>query len=77
MFHAVLAVNALVILGMENNLACTAQGDTYEELGVTVTDKNEDESTRTVKIEYSEPFGELTGGKRDRIENRMILHTTW
>lgn len=30
----------------------------YEEQGVTVTDKNEDESTRTVKIEYSEPFGE-------------------
>lgn len=33
------------------------QGDTYEEYGVTVADKNEDESTRTVKIEYSEPFG--------------------
>ncbi|CAM9237641.1 unnamed protein product [Discosporangium mesarthrocarpum] len=33
------------------------QGDTYEELGVTVVDKNEEESERKVKIQYSKPFG--------------------
>lgn len=37
---------------------CNEKGDTYQEQGVVVVDKNEDESERTVKIEYSEPFGE-------------------
>ncbi|KAG5192061.1 hypothetical protein JKP88DRAFT_266351 [Tribonema minus] len=33
------------------------QGDTYSELGVTVNDENEQDGDRTVKIQYSEPFG--------------------
>lgn len=36
------------------------QGDTYEEKGVKVEDVNDDNSERTVKIEYSKPPGERT-----------------
>lgn len=50
-----------------------AQGDTYEELGVTVTDKNEDDSTRTVKIEYSQPFGELRSLQQSKSSHNESL----
>jgi hypothetical protein len=33
------------------------QGDIYEELGVNVEDENESDDERTVKIQYSHPFG--------------------
>lgn len=45
-----------IVLNGEQPLRAV-QGDTYEEVGVTVLDQNEEDNERTVKIKYSDPFG--------------------
>lgn len=65
-------VLVLVCDASSNTMRCRSfhahalqQGDTYEELGVTVDDRNDDESERKIRMEYSKPPGELGRGSQE------------
>lgn len=49
----------------------TTQGDSYEELGVTIDDRNDDESERKIRIQYSTPPGRPNGKEQTEVRSLM------